>query len=95
MFNTYAYTFIDTVQSGKKQFVNTFVKHEGIGKILNDFVDAQTKYTKSAFDAGYNATTNFVTLVSTPNFVNEIKDTVVDSVNHFVPDFLKTTKGKK
>ena len=39
---------IDTVQNGKKQFVNTFVQHDGIKKALNEFVDGQTAYTKSA-----------------------------------------------
>lgn len=43
---------IDSVQNGKKQFVNTFVQHEGIKKALNDFVDGQTAYTKSAVKAG-------------------------------------------
>ena len=41
-------TFIDTVQNGKKQFVNTFVQHEGVKKALNEFVDAQAAYTKAA-----------------------------------------------
>jgi len=46
MFNTE--DFIDTVQNGKKQFVNTFVQHDGVKKALNDFVDAQSAYTKAA-----------------------------------------------
>lgn len=41
-------TFIDTVQSGKKQFVNTFVQNEAVKKALNEFVDAQSAYTKAA-----------------------------------------------
>lgn len=41
-------TFIDTVQNGKKQFVNTFVQHDGVKKALNEFVDAQSAYTKAA-----------------------------------------------
>lgn len=43
---------IDTVQAGKKQFVSTFVQHEGIKKALNDFIDGQTAYTKSAVKVG-------------------------------------------
>jgi len=39
---------IDTIQNGKKQFVNTFVQHDGVKKALNEFVDAQAAYTKSA-----------------------------------------------
>jgi hypothetical protein len=40
--------FIDSVQTSQKQFVNTFVTHDGIKKALNEFVDGQTSYTKSA-----------------------------------------------
>lgn len=40
--------FIDSIQDGKKQFVNTFVQHAGLKKAMNDFVDSQTAYTKSA-----------------------------------------------
>ena len=39
--------YIDTVQSGKKTFVNTFVQHEAVKKSLIDFIDSQTAYTKS------------------------------------------------
>lgn len=39
-------TFIDTVQSGKKMFVNTFVTDKTMKDALNSFVDAQTDFTK-------------------------------------------------
>lgn len=39
--------YIDAVQNGKKQVVDTFVQHIGINKILNNFIDSQTAYTKS------------------------------------------------
>ena len=52
MFNTATHAFIDGVSDFKKKFVETTVQHEGIQKALNSFVDAQTKYTKSAADAG-------------------------------------------
>lgn len=41
-------TFIDTVQNSKKHFVNTFVQHESVKKALNEFVDAQSAYTRIA-----------------------------------------------
>ena len=41
-------TIIDGVQTAKKQAVKTFVKHEEIATQLNNFVDAQTAYTKDA-----------------------------------------------
>lgn len=50
-------TFIDTVSTAKKEFVKTFVKHEAIAKSMNDFVDAQAKYTKEAAKAGTDVAT--------------------------------------
>jgi hypothetical protein len=32
---------IDTVQTGKKQFVKTFVTNEAVAAAMNSFVDAQ------------------------------------------------------
>ena len=43
---------IDAFQNGKKQFVNTFVTNESVKETLNSFVDAQTAYTKAAFETG-------------------------------------------
>ena len=46
-------TAIDTFQTGKKTFVNTvFAKNEKVATALNQFVDAQTAYTKAAVKAG-------------------------------------------
>jgi hypothetical protein len=51
-------TTIDAVQTAKKTFVNTaFANHEAVAKALNEFVDAQTAYTKSAVKAGTDAAT--------------------------------------
>ncbi len=51
-------TTIDAVQTAKKQFVNTaFAKHEAVAKALNEFVDAQTAYTKSAVKASTDTAT--------------------------------------
>lgn len=44
--------YIDTIQNGKKQFVNTFVQHESIRQALNSFIDGQTAYTKAAAKVG-------------------------------------------
>ena len=52
MFNQYAFQAVDGIQSAKKQFVSTFVQHEQFAKVLNNFVDAQTVYTKAAITAG-------------------------------------------
>ena len=49
--------YIDTVQNGKKTFVNTFVQHDAIKTALNDFIDAQTEYTKQATQASLATST--------------------------------------
>lgn len=46
---------VDAIQTSKKIFVDTFVKHEGLAKSFNEFVDAQTDYTKQAVDASIKA----------------------------------------
>ena len=51
-------TTIDAVQTAKKTFVNTaFANHEVVAKALNEFVDAQTDYTKKAVKAGTDTAT--------------------------------------
>lgn len=52
---------IDTVQTGKKTFVNTFVTNETVKEALNNFVDAQAEYTKKAVKV---STDTFTTLAS-------------------------------
>jgi hypothetical protein len=42
---------IDTIQGGKKQFVNTFVKDEKFKAELNKLIDAQAQATKTAVEA--------------------------------------------
>lgn len=46
MIHTFTDMTIDMVQITKKNIVNTFVQHEGMSKVLHDFIDNQTKYTK-------------------------------------------------
>ena len=43
---------IDAVQTGKKQFVKTFVQNEKIAEAMNTFIDAQASYTKQAAKVG-------------------------------------------
>jgi hypothetical protein len=39
---------IDMIQTGKKQFVKTFVTNAAVADAMNAFVDAQAEYTKKA-----------------------------------------------
>ncbi len=50
-------TVIDTVQSGKKTFVTTFVTNEAVKAAMMNFIDAQTAYTKEAAKASTDAFT--------------------------------------
>jgi hypothetical protein len=52
---------IDTIQSSKKTIVNTFVTNKTIAAAMNDFVDAQTEYTKKAVKTGTETATTFMT----------------------------------
>lgn len=48
---------IDTVQTGKKTMVNTFVTNEAVKDAMIRFIDAQADYTKSAFKSGLDTVT--------------------------------------
>jgi hypothetical protein len=52
---------IDTVQTGKKTFVKTFVQNETAAKAMNEFIDAQAEYTKKATKAGLDTFTTLTT----------------------------------
>lgn len=71
MFNT----AIDTVQTGKKQIVSTFVKHETLADTINKFVDAETAYTKALF----HNMTGFYSLLTNKDFAKEVAETMTPS----------------
>ena len=48
---------IDTVQTGKKTFVNTFVTNESAKDAMIKFIDAQADYTKRASKVGLDTAT--------------------------------------
>ena len=52
---------IDTVQNGKKQFVNTFVQNETAKDAMVKFIDAQADYTKKAAKVGMDTFTTLST----------------------------------
>lgn len=76
MFNTFNYAVIDAVQEAKKQFVKTFVQHEGIANAMNSFVDSQADYTKRAADAGMNFLTSVGLIVTSKQFFDDVAKTV-------------------
>ena len=91
MFNTATHAFIDGVSDFKKKFVETTVQHEGIKNALNGFVDAQTKYTKSAADAGMQSMMSLGLIFSSKDFYTEMGD----QFKAMVPAFnVKKAKAK-
>lgn len=46
MINTMPFFMIDAIQSGKKNFVNTFISNNDVKAILTEYIDSQTDYTK-------------------------------------------------
>lgn len=90
MFNTFAYAVVDSIQTAKKQAITTFVAHEGIAKALNQFVDAQTAYTKSAIDAGVKATATVGEIVVSEDFAKEVGKSVKDMAESFLPSIVPT-----
>ena len=89
MFNTATYAFIDGVSDFKKKFVEQTVQHEGIKTALNGFVDAQTKYTKSAADAGMQSAMALGLIFTSKEFYSQL----ADQYKAMVPA-LNTTKAK-
>ena len=49
--------FIDTVQTSKKTWVNTFVSNETVKDAMISFIDAQADYTKKATKVTTDAVT--------------------------------------
>ena len=90
MFNTATYAFIDGVSDFKKKFVETTVQHDGIKLALNNFVDAQTKYTKAAADAGMQSMMSLGLIFTSKEFYSQL----ADQYKAMVPAF-NTAKSSK
>jgi predicted phage gp36 major capsid-like protein len=63
-----ANAFIDTIQGGKKQFIATFVTNDRLATIMEEFVDAQTAYTKAAVATSIETATKLGKLATSKEF---------------------------
>jgi hypothetical protein len=90
MFNTATYAFIDGVSDFKKKFVEQTVQHEGIKTAMNTFVDAQSKYTKAAADAGMQSAMALGMIFTSKDFYSQL----ADQYKAMVPAF-NVQKAKK
>ena len=79
---------IDTVQTGKKIFVDTFVKHEELAKTMNNFVDQQTEYTKQTVDNFAKFGSELYSIVAKKNFISDLAVSAKEYVSFW-------TAGKK
>jgi len=93
MFNTATYAVIDGVSNFKKKFVEQTVQHEGIKNALNDFVDAQTKYTKAAADAGMQSAMALGMIFTSKDFYTQMADQYKAMVPAF--NIAKSAKSAK
>ena len=93
MFNTATYAFIDGVSDFKKKFVEQTVQHDGIKTAMNSFVDAQSKYTKAAADAGMQSMMAMGLIFSSKDFYTEMGN----QFKAMVPAFnsIKSAKSTK
>ena len=80
---------IDTVQTGKKTLVNTFVTNETIKDSMIKFIDTQTEYTKSTIKAFSDVGTQVMALTYNKNFGKEL----AESYGIEVPTFGKKVKA--
>jgi hypothetical protein len=83
MLSTLVNNTVDAIQTSKKIFVDTFVKHEGLAKSLNEFVDAQTSYTKQAIDASIKTSTEVYNTVSDKTFYTDTAKSMQESAKSF------------
>jgi hypothetical protein len=89
MFNTATYAFIDGVSDFKKKFVEQTVQHDGIKNAMNTFVDAQSKYTKAAADAGMQSAMALGMIFTSKDFYTQL----ADQYKAMIPAF-NTAKSK-
>jgi ATP phosphoribosyltransferase len=83
---------IDTVQTGKKTWVNTFVTNETVKESMIKFIDSQAEYTKKAFRVGMDT---FTTLSS--ELIKANQEAMKFDYSKFGEGIMKayTAQGKK
>ena len=81
---------IDSVQTGKKTFVNTFVTNDTIKDSMIKFIDSQAEYTKKAAKVGMDT---FTTLSS--EAVKQVQEASKFDFTKAYETFTTATKAKK
>lgn len=91
MYQLFTNTAIDVFQTSKKVAIDSFVKHEGLAKTLNKFVDTQTEYTKNAMNAMFTAGNELYKTYTDNSFYKES----FDHLKEMVQDTLNTHKKER
>ena len=84
---------IDTVQTGKKTFVNTFVTNESAKDAMIKFIDAQADYTKRASKVGLDTATT-LTSEAMKQVQEVVKFDYVNAGQEFFKAFQPATSKK-
>jgi hypothetical protein len=84
---------IDTVQTGKKTFVNTFVTNEAVKESMIKFIDAQADYTKRASKVGLDTATT-LTSEAMKQVQEVVKFDYVNAGQEFFKAFQPATSKK-
>jgi hypothetical protein len=91
MLTTLVNNTVDAIQTSKKIFVDTFVKHEGLAKIMHEFVDAQNEYTKKAIEVSFTTASNMHKTVTDKSFYTD----TIKSVQETAQTIFNTQKKKE
>jgi len=83
-------SIIDTVQTGKKTFINTFVTNDAVKEALINFVDVESEYTKKAAKIG---TDTFATMTS--ETVKAVQEAAKFDYAKFGEGIMKKASAKK
>lgn len=78
---------IDTVQTGKKTIVNTFVTNETVKDSMIKFIDTQAEYTKKAAKVGMDTVTTL-----TSETVKAVQEAAKFDYAKAYEDFFKALK---
>ena len=84
---------IDTVQTSKKTFVNTFVTNEATKEAMIKFIDAQADYTKRASKVGLDTATT-ITSEAMKQVQEVVKFDYVKAGQEFFKAFQPATSKK-
>lgn len=93
MIKSFAHDAVDAVQKGKLQFVTLFVKHDAMADAMEQFVEAQSKYTKSVLDTNIDAMLNLGMAMTKKEFVTELASAY--GLDKFVPTAPTKAASKK